>query len=79
MGKRVKVVKTWMVEQMWSIPGHVVPIRSVVNASSRAQASEGAASAIVRAVEFLCGSLVGEACGEPVVLYPVSNRPTRGA
>lgn len=64
----------WMVEQRWLMPEGssmpVVAIRSVVEAETEQEAQEGAAEAILQAIEILNHN-VTEPASEPVVLYAI--------
>ena len=70
-----KKTQVWMVEQQWSVPGGpTIPIRSVVEASTRREAGRGAADAVVKAVAHLMGGTArGKAVGRPVVHYPIAD------
>lgn len=66
--------KTWMVEQRWDVGPTVVPVRSVVNATTRRKALAGAPEAVRAAVVVLLGGkVVGQPVGEPVVLYALDT------
>jgi hypothetical protein len=63
----------WMVEQQWRLSAEVVtPIRSVVECNTEEEAQKGAAKAVVEALKVLTGGqVIGEAKGEPIVLYQI--------
>ncbi len=60
-------MKTWMVEQLWTIGDMTVPVRSVVEAKTKKAAQKGAAAACKAAHEKLCeehGVQGGEAASQ---------------
>ena len=72
--------QVWMVEGRWAMPddGPVVPVRSIVEATSRKGAEAGAVEAVEKAIVHLMGGLAhvrGKALGEPVVMHPVADGP----
>lgn len=64
--------KTWMVEQMWEIGDMRFPIRSVVEATTKKKATQGANEACKTAAEALGATQKGAKPKiDAIVLYPL--------
>jgi hypothetical protein len=65
-------MKSWMVEQHWSVQGMVIPVRNVVQAKNRKEAGRYAGKACRKAAEALGASKIGATPkGDAMVLYSI--------